>query len=451
MSASASVWPGLGDPDRDGHVRQSRGDGATHALQHDGRLLGRGGLHQHGELVAAHPVGAVTVTCPRQLLGDPAQGDVTERVAGVVVEALEVVDVDQGTGDGLAQPRPTGQRSADVVLEGSVVAEAREAVARRAVDRTSMPLDEGATAEEVEDRRSHGQAQEQHHQRLLPGVCQGAVDDRAVMTDVEHVGSAGQLHRHPELVGGVVVLCLGHGRLRRVADLAGHLHHGRPDGRRTRVHRVAVVPVIGVPRRHDDRPVGTEEHHVGRTGFAADAVHDGPGHHLAHGGVVVGAVGSGQGGALALDAREHLGPDALLDRAGVHLVPDGPEHGQRHQQRGGQPEPEGAGEAPDTSGPRHDETDVLGHAVSLPSSRTCARLSSGPGQPCRPPPASLKRRRPHVRSRTCTSARTRPVGSPASTPADEAGDHDPGNAWNARRWWTRSTRQPRAGSEVAPL
>ena len=130
----------------------------------------------HGELVAADAEGAVAVAQRvADGVGHAQQQLVARRMALVVVDDLEVVEVDEQQGDRHLVAPVEVQLPIELLLEGAVVAQAGEAVvervlARLPVEHLQLRLRLGQVVEGLQERARHDHGHE-HDQ-------QGEADER---------------------------------------------------------------------------------------------------------------------------------------------------------------------------------------------------------------------------------------------------------------------------------
>ena len=107
------------------------------------------------------------------------------RVSVPVVEELEVVEVDDDDRQRLVVARRRAHRARELVLEGSLVGQVGQAVARRTRERDAMAAQQRAPADEVEDGRPGEEREQPDPHQCPPDAAEVGVEDAVVVADLE--------------------------------------------------------------------------------------------------------------------------------------------------------------------------------------------------------------------------------------------------------------------------
>ncbi len=232
---------------------------------------------EHGELLAADPVGAPLTVLLADDVGDEPQHLVADRVAEAVVDALEVVDVDQTERHQACSSVAVASASPQLELERAVVAQAGERVGLGVTDGEHRPV--GVAL--VQGQREHRAGQQELERRVdLPQRRRERRDerhDREGRAGVAQVAARGLAQRDP--VGE-------RDRDRDERDVGDDVRGAAGEDEDGQLAGVAGADRAAVPaeqergqRRCERRErVGARVERAAQREAALDALHDGGGH-----------------------------------------------------------------------------------------------------------------------------------------------------------------------------
>jgi hypothetical protein len=255
------------------------------------------------------------------------------RVPVAVVEELEVVDVEDGEGERQALALRERDALGEVVVEGALVGQVGQPVARGAAQREPVAAHQRAPADEVEDGAADDDRQQPEHDQRAAQEVQARVEARVAVGDLERVAAVGQVDRRDELevatVGGGIGLVPGVALAAVEGGVDARIGVARADGRRVAARGAHDAAAVDQDRLGRARPAAHDRDHVG---------------HLAQ---RLARVGGGAAGGLEardvglLVAREVVDL-AVLELLGHREVADGADDRERGGDGEDQPQREGA-------------------------------------------------------------------------------------------------------------
>ena len=185
--------PGPYRADADTDLDAGVGEAAAQAARERAGAARVGVRQKQRELVAPDSVGAISRPRLAQDLGDVPEHRVAVRMPVAVVDELEVVDIQHDQGQRILIARRGGDGLGELVLEGALVGQVGQPVARRALQGSAMVAHQGPPPDQVEDGAAPKQREQPDQQEHHPQIVQLRVVGAVVVGDLVGIAAAGQL------------------------------------------------------------------------------------------------------------------------------------------------------------------------------------------------------------------------------------------------------------------
>ena len=183
----------------DAHLDAGVGEAAAQPARQRAGAIGVGVRQQQRELVAPDPVGAIPGPGLAQHLGHAPEHRVAVRMPVMVVDELEVIDIQHDQCQGILIARRGGDGLGELVLEGALVGQVGQPVARGALQSPAMVAQQRSPTDHVEDGAAAEQREQPDQQEHHAHVVQLRVVGAVVIADLVGVATARQVDGHDEL------------------------------------------------------------------------------------------------------------------------------------------------------------------------------------------------------------------------------------------------------------